>query len=240
MLLEATDISVTYGSTDAIVGTTIAVGHGEVVGLVGRNGAGKTSLLGAITGVVPMVRGTVRLEGRPVKPHVSLLAKRGIAYVPEDRRLFGSLTVLENLRLGATGTPKEGAARIRRELQRFPVLDEMQHRVAAYLSGGQQQMLAISRALVSRPRLLLLDEPTLGLSPSMVDQIFRVVDELRAEGLSVLLVEQNVGRTVASADRTYLMASGGHILVEGRREELRADDRLHQEYFRSTGMSVEE
>jgi len=216
-------LRVRYGAVDAVRGLSLEVGRGEIVGLIGPNGAGKSSTLHAIMGAAPVVGGDVRLDG------VSLLgrrsedvARRGVALVPEGRRIFGELSVEENLRLGlAARRSRRNGNGLERAYALFPVLREYRSRQAAALSGGQQQQLAIGRALVAQPEVLLLDEPSLGLAPKMVDLVFETLVRIRAEGLAVLLVEQRAQRTVALADRSYVLANGELRLVLGPQD---ADD----------------
>jgi branched-chain amino acid transport system ATP-binding protein len=231
-MLELEGLRVRYGSIEALQGTSLTVREGEIVGLVGHNGVGKSTTMKAVAGVLRPSGGTITWGGKPLERGSAIRA--GIGYVPEDRRIFGALTVMENLRVGATvrRDRDQVAADIERELDRFPILRERLHQRAGNLSGGQQQMLAIARALLSRPRLLLLDEPTLGLAPIIVDQLFDIVAGLRDEGVTVLLVEQNVAKTVKVADRVYLMAPGGHIEREGTGAELAADPDFRRHYLR--------
>ena len=208
--LELRDLSVRYGAVEAVRSLSLVAERGEVVGLIGPNGAGKSSTLHAIMGVVP-ASGAVRLHGRSLlgqKPeHV---ARLGVALVPEGRHVYASLTVEENLRLGLAGRrSREGVAddlRAVREL--FPVVQEFAGRKAGLLSGGQQQQLAIARALVARPDVLLLDEPSLGLAPLVVERLFETLGQVRERGVSILLVEQRAQLTIAFADRTHVLANG--------------------------------
>jgi branched-chain amino acid transport system ATP-binding protein len=228
-MLEIHDLTVRYGRIAAVQGASLRVGEGELVGLVGPNGAGKSSTLKAVAGLVAPAEGTVEVDGEPVGTSP---IRAGIAYVPESRRIFGALTVEENLRLGATTRPRaDRAAELRRMYERFPLLETRRRSGASDLSGGQQQILAIARALVSRPKLLLLDEPTLGLSPSMIDEVFAIVASLRDDGVTVLLVEQNTLRTLAVADRTYVMRPPGRIVFEGSQAELERDPSIEQRYL---------
>jgi branched-chain amino acid transport system ATP-binding protein len=222
-MLELTDMCVHYGRVAAVRDLSLKVREGEVVGLVGHNGAGKSSTLLATVGAVRPSSGRITFEGDPIERCTpDQILRRGIALVPEGRRIFARLTVGENLRIGTTQRSDAAAASrdIKDMCDRFPVLGQSWNKSGAHLSGGEQQQLAIARALLSRPRLLLLDEPTLGLSPLMVDAIFDLVDELRRDGTTILLVEQNASRTVQCADRSYVMRSGGRIQMHGTAAEL--------------------
>jgi branched-chain amino acid transport system ATP-binding protein len=210
-LLEAENLVVRYGAASAVRGLSLHVGEGEIVGLIGPNGAGKSTTLHAIMGAVPTVSGDVRLEGCSIlRRRTEDIARAGLSLVPEGRRIYGELTVEENLRLGlaARRSAAGASAALEAVTTLFPMLEEMRRRHAGALSGGQQQQLAIARALVAEPRVLLLDEPSLGLAPRLVDTVFESLRAIRERGVSVLLVEQRAQRTVAFADRTYLVANG--------------------------------
>jgi branched-chain amino acid transport system ATP-binding protein len=220
-MLVVEDLSVSYGSIAALRGASLRVDEGEVVGLIGPNGAGKTTLLASVCGVVRATGGRIAFEGEDLTGKgPERIVRRGISLVPEGRDIFGSLSVAENLELGATAR-KDGevGADIERHLDRFPALRRYYRGSAAKLSGGEQQQLAIARALMGRPRLLLLDEPSLGLAPLMVDMVFEILGELRATGVTILLVEQNATRTVAFADRTYVLRNG-RVVASGAADEL--------------------
>jgi branched-chain amino acid transport system ATP-binding protein len=209
--LELRDLEVAYGGVPAVRGVSLTVGPGEIVGLIGPNGAGKSSTLHAIMGVVPIRGGDVVLDGASLRGRTpESVARSGVALVPEGRRLFAELTVEENLRLGLAGrTSSTGADDdLAAVAEIFPIVEEYGGRHAGALSGGQQQQLAIARALVARPSVLLLDEPSLGLAPTVVDVVFSTLETIRERGLGVLLVEQRAQRTVAIADRTHVLASG--------------------------------
>ena len=233
-MLSVRDLRASYGSIEALQGTTLEVREGELVGLVGHNGVGKSTTLKAIAGVLKPTGGAIEWLGEPLRGGAAATIRAGIAYVPEDRRIFGGLSVEENLRLGATTRASDTAgvaADTERELERFPALKKLYKRRAGNLSGGEQQMLAISRALISRPKLLLLDEPTLGLAPIVIDTLFATIARLRDEGLTVLLVEQNVAKTIKVADRAYVMAPGGRIELEGAARELERSDAFRAGYL---------
>jgi branched-chain amino acid transport system ATP-binding protein len=222
-LLRLTDVTVHYGRIPAVQQLSLEVNDGEMVGLVGHNGAGKSTTLWTITGVLRPSRGDITFEGASIvglSPDAIL--RLGLSLVPESRRIFGRLTVGENLRIGtvARSDRRHADQDIEKMMERFPMLGTFRDRSGAKLSGGEQQQLAIARALLARPKLLLLDEPTLGLAPLIVDQVFEILEELRAEGVTILLVEQNAARTIEVADRTYVMRSGGRIQFHGTAEEL--------------------
>ena len=215
-MLDVLGLVVRYGAVTAVRGIDLVVGRGEIVGLIGPNGAGKSTTLHTIMGLVPSAEGEIRLAGTILRRRTpESVARSGIALVPEGRRIFAELTVEENLRLGLAAR----RAKVRQEedlaalFDLFPVVGEFRRRQAGALSGGQQQQLAIARALVARPDVLLLDEPSLGLSPKMVDIVFEALAEIRSRGITVLLVEQRAQRTVAFADRTYLIANGEIRLI---------------------------
>ena len=235
VLLEVEDLEIRYGAVPAVRGVGFAIGQGEIVGLIGPNGAGKSSTLHAIVGAVPAHRGDIRLAGRSIRgARTERIVRAGIALVPEGRRIFAELTVEENLRLGLSGARSgNGSGHALEDVYaRFPVLREMRNRHAGLLSGGQQQQLAIGRALVARPDLLLLDEPSLGLAPTMVDAVFDALATLREQGMTILLVEQRAQRTVAFCDRTHVLANGELRMTLGPTD---ADDtdRMVAAYFGS-------
>jgi branched-chain amino acid transport system ATP-binding protein len=209
-LLEVDGLEVRYGPVAAVRGVGFAVGEGEIVGLIGPNGAGKSTTLHAIMGLVPAHRGDVRLAGRSIRgrPPESI-ARSGVSLVPEGRRVFAEFSVEENLRLGlAARRNGDETGALAQAYDLFPVLGEFRRRHAGALSGGQQQQLAIARALVAEPRVLLLDEPSLGLAPRVVDSVFEALGSIRERGVTILLVEQRAQRTVAFADRTHVLANG--------------------------------
>lgn len=227
MLLEVNDLFVRYGkSVMALQGASLQVGEGELISLIGQNGAGKSTLLKAIVGLAPVYSGSITYQGASVTDKKFSIIQNRIAYVPEDRGVFTSLTVGENMQLGAVSRKdKKGIeADVERELARFPILAKYWSRGASLLSGGEQQQLAIARALLLRPKLLLLDEPTLGLAPIIVDLIFDVIEQLRDEGVTILLVEQNAVRSIEVSNRSYVMQAPGKILGSGNAEELAANE----------------
>jgi len=232
-LLAVSRLFVRYGAVVAVRGVDLEVGEREVVGIVGPNGAGKTSLISAIAGIVKPASGIVTFAGKPLGD-VALedVVGLGLALVPEGRHIFASLTVVENLMLGAT--VRRDAAAVQDDLGRlfemFPILEERRSQPAGLLSGGEQQQLAIARALLSQPRLIMLDEPSLGLAPTVVDQVYALLKTIRAQGVTVLLVEQNAERVFALAERVYVM-SGGEVGLSGKADEIRRDPRFDAAYF---------
>jgi branched-chain amino acid transport system ATP-binding protein len=231
--LKVTDLRVSYGGIAAVKGISLEVARGEIVTLIGANGAGKTSTLKAIVGLVPAQSGEVALFGeslRAVPTH--RIVSRGVALVPEGRAIFGNLTVAENLELGAflQREPRRRGERLARVLQLFPRLSERMGQEAGTLSGGEQQMLAIGRALMSDPKLLLLDEPSLGLAPKLVQQIFEAIVEVARGGLTILLVEQNTRLALETASRAYVLVTG-ELALSGACPELRQDPRIKGAYL---------
>ena len=232
-LLEVRGLEAAYGDVRALWGVALEVRAGEVVALIGSNGAGKTTLLRAIAGLHRPSAGGIFLGGAPIHqlaPH--RIVERGVVLVPEGRRLFGGMTVLENLEVGsyAPAARRERVATLRRVFEVFPVLAERRAQPAATLSGGQQQMLAIGRALMGLPRLLLLDEPSLGLAPLVVRDIFAVVRLINGRGVTVLLVEQNARLALELADRAYVLERG-RVAGQGTGAELLADERVRRAYL---------
>jgi branched-chain amino acid transport system ATP-binding protein len=233
-LVRVDDIHTYYGKSHILHGVSLEVGRAEVVGLLGRNGVGKSTTLKAIAGLVHPSRGEVVFEGRPITQlPAHRLARLGIGYVPEDRRIFRLLTVIENLR---TGLDRRGVSKERKKdllekvYQYFPVLAERRNQAGGTLSGGEQQMLAIARAMMLEPKIVLLDEPTEGLMPRMVSQISQIIDVLRQENVAVLLVEQNVPLTLEAARRVYILEKGV-VRYHAASSELRADDTAIHQYM---------
>jgi branched-chain amino acid transport system ATP-binding protein len=231
--LVVDELEVRYGAVAAVRGVSFEVKPGEIVGLIGPNGAGKSSTLHAIMGAAPVAGGDVRLGGTSlVRRSSEDIARRGIALVPEGRRIFAELSVEENLRLGLAGrrSRRDPGAALGRAYELFPIVHEFRRRPAGALSGGQQQQLAIARALVAEPDVLMLDEPSLGLAPRIVDVVFDALSAIRDSGLAVLLVEQRAQRTVALADRCHVLANGELRLTLGR-EDAADTDKLVAAYF---------
>jgi branched-chain amino acid transport system ATP-binding protein len=232
-VLEIAGLSVAYGGLAALSEVSLSVGEGQFIAIVGPNGAGKTTLFKAISGTVTPAAGQIRYEGRDllaVPP--AGRAHLGIAHVPEGRQVFPSLTVLENLEMGAYPAAGRGAwdESLERIFALFPVLAERRRQLAGTLSGGEQQMLAIGRGIASVPRLLMLDEPSMGLAPAIADLIFERIEELHRDGLTVLLVEQRVAEALQSCDKGYVLESG-RIVLEGPRQVLVADERVRRAYL---------
>lgn len=232
-MLEIENLSVRYGAISAVRGASLKVDPGEIVSLLGSNGAGKSSLVSAVVGIIPTAGGTVRFEGEDItRANAETVVARGMTLTPEGRRVFGDLSVHENLILGAATNGNRGQVRldIEKYFDMFPILRERSQQLAKTLSGGEQQMLAIARALMSRPRLLMLDEPSLGLAPRIVDGIFDLMVKLRDEGLTILVVEQNATEALSIADRAYIMTTGA-VVYEGKAADLVGSDNLMDAYL---------
>jgi branched-chain amino acid transport system ATP-binding protein len=232
-LLLVNNIDVFYGDIQVIWGISFQVNAGEVVALLGANGAGKSTTLRAISGLVPLRRGEILFKGQPLhRTPAHQIIEYGIAHVPEARRLFPELTVKENLIMGSLkqGAREEREESLQKVFKTFPRLAERARQLAGTLSGGEQQMLAVGRGLMSKPKLLMLDEPSLGLAPIVVNQIFEVVQMVREQGVTVLLVEQNVSQTLQVADRAYVLETG-RITLEGPCNELTRNNDIIKAYF---------
>ena len=231
-MLEVKGLNVFYGLIHALHDVSFEVNEGEVVALIGANGAGKTTTLHTITGLLPSKSGSVVFEGKDItkKPGHEIV-RLGMSHVPEGRRVFANLTVAENLGLGAYTRPKsEIEGSLKEVYQRFPRLEERKNQAAGTLSGGEQQMLAMGRALMSHPRILLLDEPSMGLSPLFVGEIFKIIEDVSAAGTTVLLVEQNAKKALSIADRGYVLETG-RISKEGMASDLLNDDAIKKAYL---------
>ena len=231
-VLSLKSIDASYGRIQALHGLTLDVGEGEIVALIGANGAGKTTTLRAISGLVPPTRGEIVLFGRSIVGlSADAIVRKGVVQAPEGRRIFSRLTVLENLRLGAYARTDRGVqADLDRVLSLFPRLAERLSQKGGTLSGGEQQMLAIGRALMAGPKVLLLDEPSLGLSPILVDTIFNVIAEVNRSGVPILLIEQNARKALQVAARGYVMETGS-IVKSGPADALLADDDVRKAYL---------
>jgi branched-chain amino acid transport system ATP-binding protein len=235
-VLEVREVSAYYGRIRALDCVSLTVASGEIVSLIGANGAGKTTLLNTISGVVPAASGEVVWRGQPITRFpAEQIVRLGISHVPERRQVFGSMTVHENLTLGAyTRAQKDGKKAIQQDMdyvfELFPVLRERIGQLAGTLSGGEQQMLAVGRGLMARPQLMLLDEPSLGLAPLLVQEIFRIIVELRRGGTTVLLVEQNARAALRVTDRGYVLENG-HVVMQGTAAELAENEELQRAYL---------
>jgi branched-chain amino acid transport system ATP-binding protein len=232
-MLKVTDLQVYYGVIQAIKGISFEVEQGEVIALIGANGAGKTTILHTVTGLINGKEGTIVFEGEDItKLPAHKIVSLGMAHVPEGRRVFSQLTVLENLKMGAytRNDKKEIADTLEKVYQRFPRLEERKTQLAGTLSGGEQQMLAMGRALMSHPKIILMDEPSMGLSPIFVSEIFNIIREISASGTTVLLVEQNAKKALSIADRAYVLETG-NIVLEGDAKELMNDDSVKKAYL---------
>jgi branched-chain amino acid transport system ATP-binding protein len=227
-MLELRGLKVAYGGVEVLHRVDLNLGEGEIVGVIGPNGAGKSSLLRAICGLTRASAGEISFEGRSLRGLApEEIARLGIALVPEGRQIFGTLTVAENLRLAAQG---DGSEPMEQVLERLPILRQRAGQRADRLSGGEQQQLAVARALLRKPRLLILDEPSLGLAPKTIDVIYGLLEELRAEGATMLLVEQNAARTIDFCQRSLVLA-GGKVRASGRREELQRSPEVLRAYM---------
>ena len=233
MLLELENVTLLYGRIQALHGISLTVDQGEIVALIGANGAGKTTTMRAISGLRPVARGAIRFEGRDItKLRADLRVVRGVSQSPEGRGIFPGMTVRENLEMGAY--TRRNRAEISQDLERvfglFPRMQERQKQVGGTLSGGEQQMLAVGRALMSRPKLLLLDEPSMGLAPMLIQQIFDIVVEINQQGTTVLLVEQNAQQALSRAHRAYVLETG-RIVKSGTGAELLHDPAVKDAYL---------
>ncbi len=233
-LLKVNDIQVYYGAIHAIKGISLEVHENEIVTLIGANGAGKSTTLNTIAGLLRPRQGTVELDGENINGvSASKMVSRGLSLCPEGRRIFQQMTVRENLEMGAYSRPAtEIESSLEEMFQRFPRLKEREKQVGGTLSGGEQQMLAMARALMSRPRLLMLDEPSMGLAPILVEQIFGIISELHDSGVTILLVEQNAQMALQVADRAYVMETG-LITMQGPAHELLQNDAVQKAYLGS-------
>ena len=232
-MLAIRDLEVRYGRLTAVRGIQLNVGTGEIVCVVGPNGAGKSTMLLSVAGELSPHAGAIDFEGRPLTGLATEnVVRRGISLVPEGRRIFGRLTVDENLRLATfiRSDAAEAAADIEKIIEQFPLLKERRYSPAGRLSGGEQQILAITRAMLTRPKLMLVDEPALGLAPLMVDLVYDLLTRLRDDGMTLLIVEQNLQRAIAAADRIYVLRDG-QVQLSGSVEDLRDSEQLEAAYF---------
>lgn len=232
-MLKITDLEVSYGMIQAIRGINFEVEQGEVIALIGANGAGKTTILHTVTGLLKSKAGKIEFEGKDItKLPGHKIVSLGMAHVPEGRRVFADLSVLENLKLGAyTRTDKQEIEETLKVIyKRFPRLEERKSQMAGTLSGGEQQMLAMGRALMSHPKIILMDEPSMGLSPIFVSEIFDIIKEISASGTTVLVVEQNAKKALSIADRAYVLETG-NIVLEGAAQDLLENDSVKKAYL---------
>src|SRR5881397_2607018 len=232
ILLKVSGLKVAYGGIQAVKGVSFEVGQGELVSLIGANGAGKTTTLKAVTGTQAVAAGDIEFLGKPIKGQGAWnLVKQGLVMVPEGRGTFTRMTITENLQMGAyVRDDQEVEADMEKVFNIFPRLKERRHQLAGTMSGGEQQMLAMGRALMARPKVLLMDEPSMGLSPIMVDKIFEVVNEIHGRGVTVLLVEQNASRALQLATRGYVMDSG-EVTMSGNAKTLLNDPKVRAAYL---------
>lgn len=232
-MLEVKDLNVYYGMIQALKGISFEVNEGEVIALIGANGAGKTTTLHALTGLVPAKSGSILFEGQDIrKIPAHKIVSMGMAHVPEGRRVFAQLSVYENLKMGAyTRKDKEEIKQtLEMVYKRFPRLEERKNQLAGTLSGGEQQMLAMGRALMSHPKIILMDEPSMGLSPIFVNEIFNIIKDVSADGVTVLLVEQNAKKALSIANRAYVLETG-KIILSGDAKELMNDESVKKAYL---------
>lgn len=235
-MIEVREVDVYYGNIQALKNVSISVNSGEIVAIIGANGSGKSTLVKAIMGMVPKRSGDVHFEGRSITTlPLSQMVRLGIALIPEGRQLFGSMSVEDNLILGAypqmtNGKSKTVPVELQRVFEMFPRLKERTRQQAASLSGGEQQMLAIGRALMARPKVILMDEPSLGLAPLMVAEIFRIIWVLKDQGISILLIEQNARMSLEVSDRTYVLETGS-VILNGKSADLLKDESVRKSYL---------
>ena len=232
-LLEVKDLEVSYGVIKALKGISFEVNEGEIVTLIGANGAGKTTTMQSVIGLIPTRHGTITYDGQDItKTPCHKIVHLGMSQVPEGRRIFQELTVYENLLMGAYSMKKNDTFKedLEKVYKRFPRLAERSSQIAGTLSGGEQQMLAMGRALMSRPKLLMLDEPSMGLSPLLVDEVFDIIKDINKDGTTILLVEQNAGKSLAISDRAYVLETGS-IVLSGTGAELAASEEVKKAYL---------
>ena len=232
-MLKVTDLIVNYGVIQAIKGVSFEVNEGEIIALIGANGAGKTTILQTVTGLISPKSGKIEFEGKEItKTPAHKILTLGMAHVPEGRRVFADLTVYENLIMGAYTRKDKNEINesIREVYQRFPRLEERKNQLAGTLSGGEQQMLAMGRALMSHPKIILMDEPSMGLSPIFVNEIFKIIQDVSAGGTTVLLVEQNAKKALSIADRAYVLETG-NIVLDAEASVLMEDDSIKKAYL---------
>ena len=230
-MLKVENLSVNYGHIEALKNVSVEVKKGQICSIIGANGAGKSTLLKTISGLVKPVSGTIYFEGKPLPKKAHKIVAEGIVHVPEGRKTFSGLTIEDNLLVGGTLTDKSRlAANLEKQYALFPILKERKNQFAGTLSGGEQQMLAVARGLMSEPKIILLDEPSMGLAPLIVNQIYKLIEQIRESGITVLLIEQNAKKALSICDFAYVLENG-KIKLSGSGEELLASDEVRKAYL---------
>ena len=231
IMLKVENLSVNYGHIEALKNVSVGVKKGQICSIIGANGAGKSTLLKTISGLVKPVSGTIFFEGKPLPKRAHKIVAEGIVHVPEGRKTFSGLTIEDNLLVGGTVADKSRlAANLEKQYQLFPILKERKNQFAGTLSGGEQQMLAVARGLMSEPKIILLDEPSMGLAPLIVNQIYNLIGQIRESGITVLLIEQNAKKALSICDFAYVLENG-KIKLSGTGEELLASDEVRKAYL---------
>ena len=231
IMLKVENLSVNYGHIEALKNVSVGVKKGQICSIIGANGAGKSTLLKTISGLVKPVSGTIYFEGKPLPKRAHKIVAEGIVHVPEGRKTFSGLTIEDNLLVGGTVANKSRlAANLEKQYQLFPILKERKNQFAGTLSGGEQQMLAVARGLMSEPKIILLDEPSMGLAPLIVNQIYNLIGQIRESGITVLLIEQNAKKALSICDFAYVLENG-KIKLSGTGEELLASDEVRKAYL---------
>ncbi len=231
IMLKVKNLSVNYGHIEALKNVSVGVKKGQICSIIGANGAGKSTLLKTISGLVKPVSGTIFFEGKPLPKRAHKIVAEGIVHVPEGRKTFSGLTIEDNLLVGGTVADKSRlAANLEKQYQLFPILKERKNQFAGTLSGGEQQMLAVARGLMSEPKIILLDEPSMGLAPLIVNQIYNLIGQIRESGITVLLIEQNAKKALSICDYAYVLENG-KIKLSGTGEELLASDEVRKAYL---------
>ena len=231
IMLKVENLSVNYGHIEALKNVSVEVKKGQICSIIGANGAGKSTLLKTISGLVKPVSGTIYFEGKPLPKKAHKIVAEGIVHVPEGRKTFSGLTIEDNLLVGGTLTDKSRlAANLEKQYALFPILKERKNQFAGTLSGGEQQMLAVARGLMSEPKIILLDEPSMGLAPLIVNQIYKLIEQIRESGITVLLIEQNAKKALSICDFAYVLENG-KIKLSGSGEELLASDEVRKAYL---------
>lgn len=231
IMLKVENLSVNYGHIEALKNVSVDVKKGQICSIIGANGAGKSTLLKTISGLVKPVSGTIYFEGKPLPKRAHKIVAEGIVHVPEGRKTFSGLTIEDNLLVGGTAADKSRlAANLEKQYQLFPILKERKNQFAGTLSGGEQQMLAVARGLMSEPKIILLDEPSMGLAPLIVNQIYNLIGQIRESGITVLLIEQNAKKALSICDYAYVLENG-KIKLSGTGDELLASDEVRKAYL---------